>query len=223
MALTLYSHPLASFCHKVLIALYETGTPFEAHFVDLGDDAARAAFLSVAPWGKMPVLRDDSRDRTVFETSIIVEYLDRHYPGPRPLLPTEAEARLEARLWDRMFDLYVQAPMQAAVLATLQGEPERMPQEAAALRAAYRQIETHMADREWAAGSDFSLADCAAAPALFYAAPVAPFQDDHPALAAYFERLLARPSVARTFAEARPWLASYPLKDRLAPRFLDGA
>lgn len=222
MSLTLYSHPLATFCHKVLIALYEAGTPFEAHFVDLGDPQARAAFLAISPWGKMPVLRDGARDRIVFETSIIVEYLDRHYPGARPLLPADPEARLETRLWDRIFDLYVQAPMQAAVAATMRGRPEPVAEAAAALEQAYEQIERHMAGREWAAGGEFSLADCTAAPGLFYAAAVTPFPAQHTALAAYFERLIARPSVARTLAEARPYLHFFPLKDRLAPRFLEG-
>jgi len=222
MALTVHSHPLASFCHKVLIALYETGVPFEARLVDLGDPAARAAFLTISPFGKMPVLVDDARGRTVFETSIIVEYLDRHYPAARPLLPRDPEARLEARLWDRIFDLYVQHPVQAAVGATLRGEPERGAEPAAALIQAYDQIEARMADRQWAAGDDFSLADCAAAPALFYAAAVTPFPAGHAGLAAYFERLMARPSVARVLEEAKPYLRFFPLKDRLAPRFLAG-
>ena len=222
MSLTLHSHPLASFCHKVLIALYETGVPFETRLVDLGDPAARAEFLTISPWGKMPVLVDDARDRTVFETSIIVEYLDRHYPAARPLLPVDAEARLDARLWDRVFDLYVQQPQQAAVVAILKGrtDPEPEPEAVAALDVAYRQIEHRMAGRTWAAGDDFSLADCAAAPALFYANCVSPIAPRFPAVAAYFERLIARPSVARVLVEARPYLQFFPLNHRLEPRFL---
>jgi glutathione S-transferase len=223
MTLILHAHPLSSYCHKVLIALYEAGTPFEPRHVDLGDPAARAKFMTISPWGKMPALEDKARREIVFETSIIVEYLDRHYPGPHPLLPADEDARLQARLWDRVFDLYVQGPMGAAVMATIRGEPERIPEHAEALLASYRQIEAHMAGREWAAGSTFSLADCAAAPALFYARVVAPFPDDHPAIAAYFERLIARPSVARTLVEARPWFHMYPYRDRLEPRFLGEA
>jgi glutathione S-transferase len=220
MALILHSHPLASFCHKVLIALYETGVPFETRLVDLGDPAARAEFRKISPWGKMPVLVDEARSRTLFETSIIIEYLDRHYPAARPLLPVEPEARLDARLWDRIFDLYVQQPLQAAVAATMRDEPDQAATAAAALPVAYDQIEARMAGREWAAGDAFSLADCAAAPALFYASVVTPFAEWHTALAAYFERLLARPSVGRVLVEARPYFHMFPLKDRLAPRFL---
>jgi glutathione S-transferase len=132
----------------------------------------------------------------------------------------EPEARLEARLWDRVFDLYVQQPMQAAVAATMRGEADQAAATAAALPAAYDQIEARMAGREWAAGDAFSLADCAAAPALFYASVVAPFGAQHTALAAYFERLIARPSFARVLVEARPYFRMFPLKDRLAPRFL---
>lgn len=220
MGLILHSHPLASFCHKVLIALYETGAPFEMRLVDLGDPAARAEFLKISPFGKMPVLRDETRDCTVFETSIIVEYLDRHYPAARPLLPVESEARLDARLWDRVFDLYVQQPLQAAVAGVIRGRTEPEPETVAALDVAYQHIERHMGGRTWAAGDDFSLADCAAAPALFYANCVSPFAPRFPAVAAYFERLIARPSVARVLVEARPYFHMFPLKDRLAPRFL---
>lgn len=223
MTLILHSHPLSSYCHKVLIALYEAGTPFEARHVDLGDAAVRARYETISPWGKIPALEDPAHGRAVFETSIIVEYLDRHYPGPQPLLPADEDTRLEARLWDRVFDLYVQGPMGAAVIAAIKGEPERIPEHAEALLASYRHIEAHLAGREWAAGSTFSLADCAAAPALFYARVVAPFPDDHPTLAAYFERLIARPSVARTLAEARPWFHMYPFRDRLEARFLGEA
>ncbi|MBU1375985.1 MAG: glutathione S-transferase family protein [Alphaproteobacteria bacterium] len=220
MTLTLHSHPLASFCHKVLIGLYEAEVPFEMRLVNLGDPEARAAFVKISPWGKMPVLRDDARDRTVFETSIILEYLEQHYPGPRPLMPADPEARLEMRLWDRIFDLYVQTPMQAAVAATMRGEPDQAAASAAALPTAYDQIEARMAGREWVMGDQFTHADCAAAPALFYASVVAPFGEDRPALSAYFERLIARPSVARVLVEARPYFDMYPLKDRLEPRFL---
>ena len=127
----------------------------------------------------MPVLRDESRDRTIPETSIIIEYLDQHYPGRRPLLPAADDARLDARLWDRFFDLYVQVPMQKIVIDRLRGEGEHDPrgvaEARATLRTAYDMIERQMAGKTWAIGEDFSIADCAAAPALFYAGIVAPF------------------------------------------------
>ncbi len=224
MPLTLYYHPLASFCHKVLIALYEAETPFTPHLVDLMATDAKARFLDLWPVGKMPVLRDEARDRTVPETTIIIEYLDRHYPGLHRLLPADEDARLEARLWDRFFDLYVHAPMQAIVGDRLRPEAARDPTGVANARAtlatAYGMIETRMADRTWAAGENFSLADCAAAPALFYAGIVAPFPAGHAHLAAYFERLVARPSFARVLAEARPYFSMYPFRDDMPARFL---
>jgi glutathione S-transferase len=224
MSLTLYYHPLASFCHTVLIALYESGTPFEARIVDLMDDAAAARFLDLWPVGKIPVLRDEARDRTVPETTIIIEYLDEHYPGPRPMLPADVAARLDARLWDRFFDLYVQVPMQKIVTDRLRPDSERdargVADAEAALKVAYDMLEQHMAERDWAAGDSFGLADCAAAPALFYADIVVPFAATHPKAANYFERLLQRPSVARTFVEAQPYLHMFPLKERIPARFL---
>ncbi len=223
MTLTLYSHPLASFCHKVLIALYEAGTPFEAALVDLTDPGEHARFLDLWPVGKMPVLRDHARDRTIPETSIIIEYLDRHHPGPRPMLPEDPEARLEARLWDRFFDLHVHDPMQRIVADRLRPEAARDPlavEEAKArLRQAYAMVDGRMAGRDWAAG-DFGIADCAAAPALFYAGIVVPFPAEHRTLHAYFDRLLERPSYRRVLSEARPYYDMYPFRDRMPERLL---
>jgi glutathione S-transferase len=223
--LTLYFHPLASFCHKVLIALYENGTPFESRIVDLIDETEKRRFLEIWPVGKIPVLRDEARDRTVAETTIIIEYLDQTYPGAQPLLPRHEAERLEARLWDRFFDNYVQVPMQKIVVDRLRPEGARDPhgvaEARAALRTAYGMIETQMADRTWAAGEAFSLADCAAAPALFYAGIVEPFSPAHPRTAAYFERLLARPSVRRTLDEARPYFHNFPYKEAMPARFLE--
>lgn len=224
MALTLHFHPLSSYCQKVLVALYERGVPFEGRLLDLGDAAARAAFLDLWPTGKMPLLMDG--DRVIPETSVIIEYLERH-PGGSPLLPAAMDSGLEARLWDRLFDLYVMTPMQAIVGDRLRPVSERdplaIPQALATLRMAYGLIDRHMADRQWAAGDAFSMADCAAAPSLFYAATVAPFPIGNDHLAAYFERLVARPSVARTLHEARPFFRFYPVKEALPARFVDPA
>lgn len=225
MALTLYFHPLASFCHKVLIALYENDTRFAGHIVDLMDQAASARFFELWPVGKMPVLRDDSRNRTIPETTIIIEYLDQHYPGRRPLLPAAEDVRLDARLWDRFFDLYVQVPMQKIVIDRLRSEHEHDPrgvaEARATLRTAYDVLERQMAGKTWAIGEDFSIADCAAAPALFYAGIVAPFSHDHANVAAYFARLLARPSFKRVIAEARPFFHSFPFKDDMPAHLLE--
>ncbi|WP_026621346.1 glutathione S-transferase [Ensifer sp. WSM1721] len=224
MALTLYLHPLASFCHKVLIALYENATPFEAQIVDLGDPAEHARYLEVWPVGKIPVLHDSTRDRTVPETSIIIEYLDRHYPGKVPLIPRDDDEALEARLWDRFFDLYVQVPMQKIVTNTLRasGENDRrgVADAQASLAIAYDLAERHFKERLYAVGESFSIADCAAAPALFYAGIVAPFDGTHPHLSAYFERLLQRPSFQRVLDEARPYFPLFPYKDAMPARFL---
>ncbi|BAV96307.1 glutathione S-transferase family protein [Lysobacter enzymogenes] len=223
MSLHLYSHPLASFCHKVLIALYENGTPFQAHLVDLGDPGGKADFLELWPVGKMPVLRDEARERTVPETSIIIEYLQQHHPGPRALLPDDADARLDVRLWDRFFDLYVHAPMQRIVLEELRGANEKDPRGVADARAtlatAYAMIERR-APREWICGDEFTLADCAAAPALFYAAIVAPFAPEHTQLDGYYQRLMDRASVRRTLSEARPYFPMFPLHAAIPARFL---
>ena len=222
--LTLHLHPLSSYCHKVLVALYENATPFEPRMVDLQTPEPRARFLAMWPAGKIPVLRDEGRNRTLPETSIIIEYLDQHYPGKRPLLPEDQDARLEARLWDRIFDLYVHSPMQAIVAEQLRPEHQRDPLNLAkavqTLETAYGMIERQIADKTWAIGEDFTLADCAAAPALFYADIVVPFSKTHAKTAAYFERLLARPSFARTLVEARPYFQYYPFKDKLPARFL---
>lgn len=214
MALKLYSHPFASYCQKVLIALYENETPFEAVLVDLGDPQARAAFYALWPMGKMPVLRDEARGRTVMESSIIIEYLDRHYPGPQPLLPADPEQQLAVRMADRFYDTYVMEPMQRIVADRLrpagQADPYGVAAAHAALRTAYGVIERDMAGRRWPCGDAFSMADCAAAPALFYAAWVEPFGDDHPQAAAYLQRLLQRPSFARAVEEARPFRPNFP-------------
>jgi glutathione S-transferase len=224
MSLTLYLHPLASFCHKVLIALYENGTDFRPAIVDLLDPGEAAAHLERWPVGKIPVLHDTARDRTVPETSIIIEYLDRHYRGPVPMMPDDAETALEARLWDRFFDLYVHQPMQKIVLDRLRPDDAKDPtgvaEARAALDAAYAMIEHHMAERDWAAGSGFTIAECAATPALFYASIVHPFDRDMRNLDAYFERLLARPSVKRTLEEARPYFDMFPYRDAMPERFL---
>lgn len=224
MSLTLYYHPLASFCWKVQLALLENSTPFVGEIVNLGEAESRARFVDIWPLAKMPVLRDDARDRTVPETTIIVEYLDRYYPGAQKLLPADEELRLDARLWDRFFDLYVQQPMQRIVAQQLRPEGERdpraVPESTATLQTAYGMLERQLATRTWAIGDAFSVADCAAFPALFYAGTLVPYAEAHPRTAAYFERLLQRPSVQRVLDEARPYFKYYPFRESISARFL---
>ena len=214
MSLKLYFHPLSSFCQKVLIALYENDIPFEPHIVDLGDEVSRAEFLKVWPIGKFPVLRDDARDHTIPETSIIIEYLGLHYSGGLRLLPEDADRALQARLWDRFYDLHVNEPMQRVVADRLRPAGQRdalgVEQAKARLLTAYSVIEEEMAAKTWAAGDEFSMADCAAAPALFYADKVMPFGDTYRNTARYFERLVERPSYARALQEAQPYLKLFP-------------
>jgi glutathione S-transferase len=224
MSLTLYYHPLASFCHKVLVALYESATPFQGRIVDLGNPSDRAAITALWPVGKFPVLRDEQRHRTVPESSVIIEYLCRHFPGAADLLPHDAEVRLEVRLWDRVFDTYVQAPMQKIVGDRLRPEDDHDPRGVADARAtlgiAYDMLERQLERGAWAVGDRFSMADCAAMPALFYASILEPFPEAHTRLADYFDRLMSRPSVRRTLGEARPYFPLFPFKDAIPVRFL---
>jgi glutathione S-transferase len=215
MTLELHFHPLASFCHKALIALYENATPFEPVIVDLADERSRAAFAAIWPLARMPVLRDRARDRTAAESTIVVEYLESFYPGPTRLLPADPDMAWQVRLWDRFFDHYVQEPMQKIVLDALRPAGHRdsygVAQAKALLAQALDMAEQRLAGRVWMVGPGFSLADCAAAPALFYADTVAPFGETHPELAGYLARLTARPAFARVLAEAEPYFRFFPL------------
>jgi glutathione S-transferase len=226
MSLTLYIHPLASFCHKVLIAFYENGMPFRAETVDFSDPGSAKAHLERWPVGKIPVLFDDRTMRVIPETSIIIEYLQENYPGGTVLLPKDASARLETRLWDRFFDLHVNTPMGKIVTDRIRPEGQSdaygVAEARATLTTAYTMIEEQMSSQDWAAGDDFSLADCAAAPALFYASIVHPFGDRHPHLARYLDRLLARPSVSQVIDEARPFFPMFPYRDAMPARYLTG-
>jgi glutathione S-transferase len=223
MTLVLYQHPLASFCHKVLIALYESGIPFDNRIVDLGNEASRAELSGFWPLCKIPVMRDEARKMTVPETSIMIEYAEQHYPGIARMLPSDADACLQVRLWDRVFDHYVQEPMQKIVADRMRPEGSKDPAGVAGaektLRTAYDMIESQLADRQWIVGNAFSMADCAAAPALFYAGTLVDFGGERPKLRAYYQRLLARPSFARVLREAMPYFKYYPFHERLAPEF----
>ncbi|MER9631454.1 glutathione S-transferase family protein [Mesorhizobium sp. M0296] len=214
MSLTMHLHPLASFCWKPLIALYENGTPFTLVVVDLGNEQSRAAFLKLWPLGKMPVLRDEALDRTVPESTIVIEYLNAYYPGPVELIPADLNLARQTRLADRFYDFYVQEPMQKIVGDRLRPEGKTDPfgveQARAQLRSSYAIIEQDMQSTTWAVGASFTMADCAAAPALFYANKVEPFGDEYPAVRRYHDRLLQRPSVARVIEEAQPYFKLFP-------------
>jgi glutathione S-transferase len=212
LALTLYAHPFSSYSHKVLIALWENDTPF-AYRVIGEEPGVAEEHRALWPFGKFPTLVDDGR--TVAEATIIIEHLALHHPGPVALLPRDPETALEIRFLDRVFDNYVMAAMQKPVFAAIRsggGVEEALAEAREALETAYAWLERHLAGRIWAAGEDFTLADCAAAPSLFYADWVHQIDDTRfPALRAYRSRLLARPSFARAVEEARPYRAYFPL------------
>ena len=214
MSLTLHYHPLASFCWKALIGLYELGVPFEKHLVDLADPDARAAFARLWPLAKFPVLRDDARGRTIPESTILLEYVDRLSDGSVRLIPRDPERALECRLRDRLFDTYVHAPLQKIVGDRLRPAEARdvvgVEQARAQLETAYALLEEMLRDGPWAMGADFTLVDCAAMPALYYANEVAPFEGRFERLTAYLADLKRRPSVARVLDEAGPYLHMFP-------------
>jgi glutathione S-transferase len=214
MSLILHAHPLSSYCWKALIALYEKELDFEFRLLDLGDPEARAAFAALWPMAKMPVLEDRARGVVVPETSIIIDYLDAHHPGAIRLVPEAADAARDVRLWDRIFDLYLQGPLQKIVGDRLRAEDMRdgfgVEEARASMARALTMVDRQAAGKTWARGETFTLADCAAVPALFYADKIMPLAGTWPEALALLERLKARPSVARVLAEAEPWFKYFP-------------
>lgn len=214
MALELYFHPLSSYCHKVLIALYESDASFVPRSLDLSDPEQRGLLVSLWPAGKFPVLWDTERGRTVPESTTIIEYLALHWRGAAPLVPDDPALALEVRLWDRVFDLHLQSPMQKIVGDRIrpadQRDPHGVEQARASLATACGIVDEQMRTRTWAVGERFTMADCAAAPALFYADRVLPLAGRYPHAAAYLGRLRERPAYARVLAEAQPYLAMFP-------------
>jgi len=224
LAPTFHYHPLSSYCQKVLIAADVLGVALDLRPLNPRDPAEHAAFVALWPTGKMPLLVDEGRP--VPETSIQIEYLQRyHARHGAKLLPADPDEALQVRLWDRLFDLYVMTPMQAVTVDLLTPEAERQPGGAArshaALASAYDWIDRHLQGRTWAATGAFSMADCAAFPALFYAIAYEPLAPRHVHLAAYFERLVAHPAVARVIEQARPFYAWFPGRAGLDARFID--
>ncbi|KAF1720884.1 glutathione S-transferase family protein [Pseudoxanthomonas wuyuanensis] len=209
----LYAHPFSSYCQKVLIALYENGTAFEWRLLEAPGSPAMQEFEALWPLKRFPVLVDAGH--TVLESSIIIEHLGVHHPGPVRLVPQDLQAALEVRMLDRFFDNYVSTPQQKIVFDRIRAEADRDPYGVAEARtmldSAYAWLDGFIAGREWAAGNTFSLADCAAAPALFYADWSHPIGARFPHVRAYRQRLLARPSFARAVEEARPYRSYFPL------------
>ena len=214
MSLRLYYHPLSSFCQKVLVALYENDTPFEPHIVDLTNEKSAAAFKKIWPIGKFPVLRDEAKDLTIPESSIIIEYLEQHFPGRTRFVPADADLARQMRMWDRFYDLHVNVPIQKIFTDRLRpaGKDDSfgVEQAKALLQTALGMVEKEMETKLWAMGDDFGMADCAAAPALYYANIAMPFGHTHKHAAAYLGRLKDRASYARTLREAEPYFKFVP-------------
>jgi glutathione S-transferase len=209
MSVELFGHPFSSYTWKALIPFYETGAPFEFRNV-AGNEFPEneAAFRAHWPVGKFPLLVEDGVP--IMESSIIVEHVD---PG---MVPADRDAAREVRMLDRIFDNHVMTPTQAIVaehlpFITPTPDQARIARARAALDAVYPWLDTRLADRRWAAGDEFTLADCAGAPALFYADWVHPIPDTLATLKAYRARLLARPSIVRVVDEARPYRHFFPL------------
>jgi glutathione S-transferase len=211
MTITLYQHPLSSYCQKAKTAFYEKGIGFESRMLD-GSEPVAGGFAALWPVGRFPVIVDDGR--LVFEATGIIEYLEARYPATPRLIPADALLGAEARMWDRFFDNYVSYPQQRIVYMAIGREPDDGKGAAgwkAMLETSYALLDRRMADRAWAASDGFSLADCAAAPALLYADWTHPIPARFEALHAYRRRLLARPGYARALDEARPYRHLFPL------------
>ena len=224
--LVLHYHPLSSYCWKATIAIDALGIDVRKQLLDLADPAQRDAHYALWPIGKMPLLVDG--DRTIPETSVIIEYLQRHHARPgMQLIPDDVDIALDVRLWDRFFDQYVMTPMQAHTADLLKPEDRRDPDNVARARdllmRSYGILEHHLEGRTWAAGDSFSMADCAAAPALFYAVTYVPLLPEHARLSAYFERLMDHPAVAATIDQSRDWFKFYPGRAGLSRRYHDPA
>lgn len=208
--LTLYGHPISSFTWKVLIALYENDTPFD--FITV-DQNTYADFIAKWPMGKFPILIDGDRDAMITETSVIIEYLDTFYPGAERFVPHDLDTALEVRRWDRVFD-HINTTMSKVVVDNIRPEGQRDPfgvEEAKrAVQAAYAVVEAQLGGRDFVVGDSFTLADCAAAPALWYATRNVPLENKYPRIAAYLERLKARPSFARAVKQSEPLFHMYP-------------
>jgi glutathione S-transferase len=213
MTLKLYAHPFSSYCQKALTACYENDTAFNYCLLEPGQDQALDEHAALWPLKRFPVLADG--ERTIVEATIIIEYLDLHYPGPVQLIPKDADSAIEVRMLDRFFDNYVMTPMQKIVADSLRVKEARdsygVAEARQLLESAYRWLDNAIADKEWAAGDTFSLADCAAAPALFYADWAHPISAEFSNTQAYRQRLLARPAFARAVDEARPYRPYFPL------------
>jgi len=213
MSLKLYMHPLSSYCHKALIAFYENNIPFEAKLLE--DPAVAGELRKMWPIARFPVLWDAGRDTMVPESSIIIEYLALHYPGPVRLLPEDPDLARQVRMRDRFIDNYLHTPVQKLPADRLRPADQRDPRGVVEARTMYRtaldMLESDLAGKIWIMGDDFTMADCAAAPALYFGNHfLGPFRQSHRNVMAYLDRLMARPSYSRALQEAEPYMHLLP-------------
>lgn len=211
MMIELFAHPFSSYCQKALIAFYENDIPFTCRMMEepgVGDELA-----ALWPIRKFPLVRDEAH--VIIEATTIIEYLDARYPGQVRLIPDDRDLAIEVRMLDRFFDNYVMTPQGKFVLDALRPPEHRDPwgvEEARRmLDTAYAWLDQRMAGRTWVVGDTFTLADCAAAPSLFYADWTHRIPAAYQHLNAYRTRLLRRPSFARAVDEARPYRHYFPL------------
>ncbi|MDQ2878190.1 MAG: glutathione S-transferase family protein [Pseudomonadota bacterium] len=213
MVIQHFGHPFSSYTWKALIAFYENDIAFDFRMIEPDYPENNAELARHSPMGKFPLLVEG--DTAVFEATAIIEYLAAFHPGPVALIPADPKAAVEVRMMDRVFDNYVMGPVQTIVGNAIRPEANRDPygvdKARAGLEKIYAWLDGHLSGRDWACGGDFTLADCAAAPSLFYADWAHPIPEAHANLKAYRARLLARPSVARCVDEARPYRAYFPL------------
>jgi glutathione S-transferase len=211
MPMKFYFNPVSSYSQKALVALYEKGCPFEPVIVNLWDPKDREAYQKLYPIAKVPFLRVEEKNLGLAEASIIIEYIDRHFPGGTKLIPDDPDQALQVRMLDRFFDLYINEPVSKIFFDGQRPEGKRDPlgvqQARDRLDSMYAFFEPQLASRTWAAGDTFSMADCAAGPSLVYARMVQPFEA-HKNVTAYFHRLTQRPSIQRVLKEAEPLLAA---------------
>ena len=214
MALVLYQHPLSSFCQKAIMAFHEAGIEFTPKLIDLGSPESAGELKALWPIGKFPLLRDEERDLTLPESTIIIEHLAATCPTARSLVPVDADRARDTRLWDRFYDFYVNVPMQKVITDRLRPKSDSdrvgVEQARAQLATAYDVAVHALREHSYAAGNAFTMADCAAAPALFYADMIVPLAERHPTLADYFARLRERPSFQRVLEGAAPYLHLVP-------------
>jgi glutathione S-transferase len=212
MSLTLYYHPFSSYCWKALLALHENGTAFTPRTINLFDEKEAAELKALWPIGKFPVLKDDKRHHVLPESTIIIEYLDQHYPGKAPLIPKDADKAREVRMWDRFFDFYImdQGSKSVADVFPIFGNPAAVDEAKKRLAAAYGMVERAMAKKTWVTGETFTMADIAASPALFYADLFVPIPHDHKNTMAYLDRLMRRPVMTRVLKDALAVVPPFP-------------